>query len=68
MRSIKFGKDRYHLNGEMYEWLVSNFGSGGWYKGSIDANHRWAWESGFGITIYYFREDKDASMFLLRWA
>lgn len=67
MRSIKFGKDRYHLNTEMYEWLVNNLGPGGWYKQAIDVNHRWAWESAFGNTTYHFREDRDATMFILKW-
>ena len=68
MQSIKFGKDRYHLNSEMYEWLVERLGPGGWYKGSIDSEHRWAWESAFGNTIYHFRDDRDAIIFLLKWS
>ena len=67
MRSIKFGKDRFHLNNEMYEWLFERLGPGGWYKDSLN-EHLWAWESAFGNTTYYFARDKDASMFLLRWA
>lgn len=67
MRSVKFGKDHYHLNEDMYEWLLHNIGQGGWYKQAIDAEHRWAWESHFGNTTYYFKNDKDASMFVLRW-
>ena len=66
---IVFGKDRFHLNPEMGEWLIEHFGRGSWHKYGVvdDPNCRWAWESTFGITRYYFRDERDAMLFSLRW-
>lgn len=31
--------------------------------------HRWSYESvGFGIRVFYFRDDADYMLYLLRWA
>lgn len=68
MREIRFGKDRFHQNREMFEWLICRYGEGGWHKQSLEDGKRWAAESAFGNTRYYFKDDRDATMFLLRWA
>lgn len=67
---IVFGKDRFHQNPEIAEWLIHHFGRGMWYKYAVidDPDCRWAWESAFGTTRYYFRDDKDALLFVMRWS
>ena len=45
---------------QMHEWCTEKFGPGGrkfrWRRGWIEEN-----------TTFYFRNQKDASMFILRW-
>jgi hypothetical protein len=70
---ITFGKDRYHLNGEMERWCRDNVGEGGWtyntpktwegMEGKI-----WIMHSMFGNTTFAFKEAKYLTMFILRWS
>lgn len=67
---IRFGKDRFHQNEEMGTWLNDHFGPGKWYKNAVVVHEDclWSWESHFGNTSYYFRHERDAMLFSLRWA
>ena len=70
---ITFGKDRYHLNGEMERWCRDNVGEGGWH---YDTPKSWAGMGGkiwsihsmFGNTTFAFKEAKHLTMFILRWS
>lgn len=67
-----FGKDSYHLNGEMERWCKEFIGPGGWtystpttWKG-MDGKI-WIMHSMFGHTTFAFKNHKDFAYFLLRW-
>ena len=65
---ITFGKHRYHQNAEICEWLYHNVGDGGWYRQNVEEGKSWARTVTFGNTTFYFKNPKDATMFLLRWS
>lgn len=70
---ITFGKDRYHLNGEMEQWCKEKIGEGGWSYANPktwEGMHGkiWVMHSMFGNTTFAFKDSKDLTMFLLRWA
>ena len=71
MIEIEFGKERYHTNDDMVVWCRENIGSGGWVFANPDdweEGRKWAISSQFGNTTFYFNDDKDATMFTLRWS
>lgn len=70
---ITFGKDRYHQNYEMESWCREHIGDGGWTYNSPATwagmgNKIWVMHSMFGNTTFAFKESKDLTMFILRWA
>jgi hypothetical protein len=69
---VRFGKDRYHQHEEMIKWCKEVIGYGGWSWVTPDSWDRvggklWLVHSAFGNTVFAFKEEKDASMFILRW-
>ena len=68
MIEFTFGKDKYHLQDEIRAWCRENFGQAD-YLGVSDHEHRtWYWDTRFGNTHYFFKQEHEASMFALRWA
>ena len=67
---IEFGKDRYHQLREMAEWLRQNIGAGGWVHTDPDDwdERNWAMSSIFGNSVFYFKNQADATAFTLRWS
>ena len=66
---ITFGKDQYYLNGSMEQWCLDHVGKGGWlYRFDQDDSDMWGIKSMFGNTTFMFKEPKDYTMFILRWA
>ena len=69
---VRFDKRRYHLHGDMMNWCNENIGKGGW---SYDTPKTWEGMDGeiwvvrcaFGNTVFAFKNEADASMFILRW-
>ena len=73
MNSITFGKDGYHLNGEMEQWCRDNIGPGMWTYSSAQewagmGDNLWTMHSIFGRTTFDFREEKHYHWFVLRWS
>lgn len=74
MSHITFGKDCYHLNGEMERWCRDTIGSGRWVGGQLTtwegmpADEVWAVCSMFGNTTFMFKRERDYQWFLLRWS
>lgn len=67
--SVRFGKDKYHLQGQMEEWCRQHLGNGGWaYKLSDVPDNFWCIQSMFGNTTFTFRNEQDATMFRLVWS
>jgi hypothetical protein len=65
---ISFGKDHYHLQREMVDWCEKNLGTGGYYSFTRNPKTaKWAIESMFGSTHFFFRDSKDAVLFGLTW-
>ncbi len=74
MTEVEFGKDYYHLQGEMESWCNRNIGSNPPYRnwvsskpGSWEGLGTWCMSSMFGNTFFYFKNEKDASAFILKW-
>jgi len=68
MIEVKLDKDYYHLQADMERWCIENIGPGMWGDLNRMPDCVWAISSRFWLTTFYFRENKQASMFLLRWA
>jgi hypothetical protein len=65
---VSLGRGHYHLQNKMMKWCEHNLGQGGWvyYYDGMDDNN-WAISCTFGHTKIYFKEEKDAVFFSLRW-
>jgi hypothetical protein len=61
---IQFGKDKYHEVETMIKWCYEHFGEGGWLA---KPGSKWSVDSGFGNTFFIFKNEKDATIFALRW-
>jgi hypothetical protein len=73
MNFYTFGKDRYHLNGEMEQWCRENIGQGGWSYANPKTwegmnGKIWVMSSMFGNTKFSFKDPKHLTLFLLRWS
>jgi hypothetical protein len=64
MTEFVLGKDRYHEIDIIRAWCIQQFGYAVWHRKDED---RWSWESSFGNTGFYFRDEADASLFALKW-
>ncbi len=65
MHEVVFGRDKYHLQGDMTKWCKENIGIGGWLK---EEGQVWSVDSAFGNTFFKFNNESDMTLFLLRWA
>lgn len=68
MIEVKIDRDYYHLQAEMERWCTANIGSGMWGDLKKMPDCVWSISSMFGQTTFTFKENKQASMFLLRWS
>jgi hypothetical protein len=68
---VRFDKRRYHQHEDMITWCRANVGIGGWTwatpKDWTGLKDIWCIHSAFGNTVFCFKEEADASMFILRW-
>ncbi len=64
---LQFDKDRYHLQRDMVQWCEQNLGPGG-YTGVDPYTSTWSWNSMFGSTFFYFKNERDATLFSLKWS
>jgi hypothetical protein len=71
MNYITFGKDRYHLQGEMQAWCDKNIGQGLWigeqYPKDWTGMPDWTIHSMFGSTTFAFKDARNYTLFILRW-
>lgn len=65
MTEIAFDKRRYHEIQDMVSWCYNQFGQGGYLAKPYD---RWTLEQAFGNSFFRFLDDKDATLFALRWS
>lgn len=73
--TVEFRNDRYHQQGEMERWCNENINHNPPYKIWVSGKPRtweglgtWCMASAFGTTFFYFKNEKDATAFLLRWS
>jgi hypothetical protein len=71
---ISFGKDKYHLQEPMQDWLKQNIGPGHWTSGTpaswewiAHKDSVWCISCIFGNTTFAFKNPIDATAFTLRW-
>ncbi len=57
-----FRSTHYHIQNEVRDWCSEQFGN------LCIENDRWDWISTFGNTRYWFQNEQDAALFLLRWS
>lgn len=70
MESVEFSNDYYHKQTEMIEWCKKNVGHGGWFLNKLEEGeppYKWSVISMFGRSKFTFENDKDATLFSLRW-
>jgi hypothetical protein len=67
MTEVWFGKDKYHLHQEMYQWCADHLGEGGWGIPYRNGTSRWGLDVNFGNSCFYFRYEEDATLFALKW-
>jgi len=71
MKELNFGRDHYHLHGEMEAWCKKYVGPGGWYGGGEITNWKalgkWRLSCNFGHSTISFKNDEDAVAFKLTW-
>lgn len=72
--TVEFGNSRYHQQGEMERWCSENINYNPPYKNWVATEPKswegmgtWCMSSMFGSTFFYFKNEKDATMFKLRW-
>jgi hypothetical protein len=70
MKEITFGRDRYIQYPQMQKWCEENIGGSGGWCNLDDYNLARVWSINilFGYTTLQFRNDEDATAFILRWA
>jgi hypothetical protein len=73
MNAVTFGKDHYHLNGEMEQWCRTYVGEGKWIGERLQTwegmePNVWTIESMFGNTTFAFKDEKYYNWFILRWS
>lgn len=64
MIEIEISKRRYHEVNDMVRWCTEQFGQGGWLAKPYD---RWTLEQAFGESSFKFKDEKDATLFTLKW-
>lgn len=69
---ITFGKNQYHLNGDMEQWCRANIGHGGWTYDTPKTwegmdGKIWVMHSIFGNTTFAFKYPKHLTLFTLKW-
>jgi len=67
MTEVWFGKDKYHLHQEMYQWCRDHLGAGGFGIPFRNSDDRWGLDINFGNACFYFKHDADAVLFALKW-
>lgn len=67
--TVSFNKGHYHLVKEMEEWCHRHLGIGGWVYADPDDWHArdWGISISFGNTVFYFKNEANATAFALRW-
>lgn len=72
---VTFTKERYHQHREMEQWCWDNVGFGKWIYEPYPKTWRgmpiecqWSIHSQFGRTTFSFRDSKNLTLFLLKWA
>lgn len=70
MTKVQFGKDHYHLQNEMIEWCKKYISPNyGWRKPDKERwGDDWGIVSMFGNSFFYFIEERNATLFALRWS
>ena len=70
MTELKLGREYYHRLRDIEQWLDANIGSGDWAALSDfldDSDLRWSINQIFGHTYIRFRQERDATLFTLKW-
>ena len=74
-KTVEFGKDKYHLQYDMEKWCKEHIGKNPLYTSWVSGEPRswegmgtWCMSTMFGTTFFYFKEEKDAVLFALRWS
>lgn len=61
MTEIIMNRDHYIKHTEIFNWCSETFGDG------YQKEHRWSVTITFGHQVYQFTDEKDATLFVLKW-
>ena len=71
---VSFNNRQYHLQNDMISWCEEHIGMNAPYRNWVASKPnswggmgRWCVASAFGNTYFYFRDEADATAFMLRW-
>jgi hypothetical protein len=68
MTTLQLDRSYYPIQSEMARWCYDNIGMGGWRLPDRERwGDKWGIESIFGQTTFHFLDEKDATLFALRW-
>ncbi len=68
---VTFGNSSYHLQREMILWCEERFGRGTWVSHTPETwtgLPNWTVHTIFGNTTFSFRDNRDATIFALKWS
>jgi len=61
---FEIDRDRYQEQREIVRWCEQNFGLSNY---NPTGDRSWHWDSMFGNTFFYFKKERDAILFSLKW-
>ena len=69
---VWYDKSEYSLHRVKEEWCTENIGQGTWgnpkdWVNGWPTKYKWTMNTIFGNSFFYFKEESDATMFILRW-
>ena len=74
MIKIHYDKEQYSLIRSKEDWCNEHIGKGSWQNPEYwslgwdqCSEVKWAITSAFGNSFFFFKEERDATMFILRW-
>ena len=69
---VRYGRDEYSLYRIKEEWCMKHIGKGVWgdpknWDLEWNKDAKWAINTVFGNSFFFFKEERDATLFILQW-
>ena len=68
--TVTVSRDRYYQQDEMIAWCRAQVGVGAWWNAlpALPAGQDWSIQCIFGQTTFWFKNEKHATLFSLKWS